>query len=31
VLSAVKPGYAGLTLLYAGGRVDNYDVRVAAE
>lgn len=28
VLDAVKPGYTGLTLIYADGRVDNYDVRV---
>lgn len=28
VLSAVKPGYTGLTLIYADGRVANYDVRV---
>ena len=30
VLDAVKPGYTGLTLIYADGHVDNYDVRVAA-
>lgn len=29
VLDAVKAGYTGLTLIYADGHVDNYDVRVA--
>jgi hypothetical protein len=31
LLNAVKPGYTGLTLIHGDGKIESYDVRVAAD